>query len=93
MNDNPKNLAAVDRLLDGMWNCIYEDAGAVVELQACPEPTAEELVEAALWVAEHMLWLATTDGVDAGRSERWRKAVERLAMKAGALRDEGPSKP
>lgn len=84
---------AVAQLVAGMAECLIEDipggADDVAHLAAdCgPGCDAAALVDAAMWVAGHMLWLAATDAAEAAdRSRRWRASVERIALQVDGLR-------
>lgn len=76
-------MPAVAALLAGMVRCIEEDSGEEVAEGATPESAA--LVDAALRMARHLLWIAAANGADAGRSERWVASVERLALQVEGL--------
>lgn len=83
---------AVAQLVAGMAECLIEDtpgdadAVAHIAVDCGPCCDAAALIDAAMWVASHMLWLASADVVDADRSRRWVASVERLALQVDGLR-------
>lgn len=84
----PSSMPAVAALLAGMVRRIEEDTGEEVAEGAGPVDAAL-LVDASLWMAQHLLWLAVADGPDAGRSQRWVASAERLALQVDGLRTGG----